>query len=249
VGPPPIAVDAPWRGDLVRALQIPAADARTRALLELAARIDEGSARDAAALGRRLDELEEQLALAAALDDSAKRAAAGDHAGALARLEGLGQASDRNARVLRQRAIVLLRLERFDEADLAVGRLAELPEAIAREFAGRYPALRFRQRIAAASALIRARDFAAARAALDAAVPGAPEQEVEHAYCRAYCAADEGYRALRDGDRAAARRLLFEALALVEGRLADARLAGHDRLLELHKKLERDIEQVEGVHA
>ncbi|MEO8700005.1 MAG: hypothetical protein ABI867_08170 [Kofleriaceae bacterium] len=247
IAPPPVVVDAAWRGELSRAIQIAAADARTRALIDLAKRVDEPSLRDADALLRRLDDLDDQLALAAALDQSTKLAAAGDHAGALARLADLGPAGERNARVLRQRAIVQLRLHAFAEADQAVSRLAELPDPVAREFAGRYPGLRFRQRIAVASAAIRAREFAKAREHLASALPAAPEQELEHAYCRAYCAADEGYRALATGDRSAARPLLFEALALVEARRSDATTYGHDRLLELHRKLEQDIDKVDHV--
>jgi len=246
VGPPPIRVDAGWRGELTRALELRDVPARIRALAELAGRVHEPSARDAAGLVRKLDDLDEQLALAAALDESTKRAAAGDFTGALDHLGDLGPAGDRSARVLRQRAIVLLRLERFADADAEIAKLALLPEPLAREFAGRYPGLKFRQQIASASASVRAKDFATARALLATLVPAAPDQEVELAYCRAYCAAAEGYRAHGDGDRAAAKRLLFEALGFVEGKLAEARTLKHERLLELYTKLEADIGLVEG---
>ncbi|MBA3539228.1 MAG: hypothetical protein H0T79_06340, partial [Deltaproteobacteria bacterium] len=88
-----------------------------------------------------------------------------------------------------------------------------------------------------------------ARGILELAVPAAPDleaQEIELAYCRAYCAAAEGYRKHAEHDRTAARTLLFEALRHVESRLEQARSMRHDRLLELHKKLEGDIEQLEG---
>ncbi|HEX7836200.1 MAG TPA: hypothetical protein VF469_01990, partial [Kofleriaceae bacterium] len=97
-----------------------------------------------------------------------------------------------------------------------------------------------------ASERIRGKQFAEARALLDLVAPASPEHEVERAYCLGYCAAAEGYRALGDGDRGAARRLLFEALAAVESRLGDARTLRHDRLLELHAKLEADMGLVEG---
>ena len=246
IGPPPIRVDAGWRGELTRALELRDVPARIRALAELAGRVHEPSARDAAGLVRKLDDLDEQLALAAALDDSTKCAAASDFTGALAHLGDLGPAGDRSARVLRQRSIVLLRLERFADADAEIAKLAVLPEPLAREFAGRYPGLKFRQQIASASASVRAKDFATARTLLVTLVPAAPDQEVELAYCRAYCAAAEGYRAHGDGHRAAAKRLLFEALGFVEGKLAEARTLKHERLLELYTKLEADIGLVEG---
>jgi len=246
VGPPPIRVDAPWRTDLATALGLRDVPARIRALAELAGRVHESSARDAAALVRKLDDLDEQLALAAALDESTKRAAAGDFAGALTQLGDLGPTGDRSARVLRQRAIVLLRLEQFDDADTEIAKLALLPEPLAREFAARYPGLKFRQQIASASALVRTKEFAHARTLLATLVPAAPDQEVELAYCRGYCAAAEGYRAHADGDRTAAKKLLFAALGYVESKLAEARTLRHERLLELYTKLEADIGLVEG---
>jgi tetratricopeptide (TPR) repeat protein len=247
--PPPIRVDAAWAGELTEAIRKGEVPARIRALCGLAARVHEPSARDAATVTRKLDELAEQLVVAAALDASTRLAAAGDFPAALAALADLGPAAATSARVLRHRAIVQLRLEQLAEADAAVTALAALPDPLAREFAARYPGLKFRQQIAMASTLVRGKDFARARAVLDDAVPAAPDHPVELAYCRAYCAAAEGYRALTDGDRAAARRLLFEALAVVESRLADARAIRHDRLIELHAKLETDIGMVEGSHA
>lgn len=248
LSPPPIRVDAPWKADLAAALGARDTAVRIRLLAELAAKVHEPSAREAAALIRKLDDLDEQLGLAAALEQSTKRASAGDTAGALEMLGDLGPAGDRSARVLRQRAILLLKLERFVEADAEVGKLAQLPEPLAREFTARYPGLLFRQKIAAASALVRGKQFARARELLVACVPSAPDQEVELAYCRGYCAAADGYRAHQEGDRLSAKKLLLEALGHVEAKLGEARTLRHDRLLELYTKLEADIGLVEGTH-
>lgn len=240
VGPPPIRVEAGWRGELARALELRSIPERIRALAALAAKVHEPSVREADNLARKLDDLDEQLAMAAALDESTKRAAAGDHAGALALLADLGPAGEKSARVLRQRVIMYLRLERYGEADGEIAKLAQLPEPLAREFTARYPGLKFRQQIAAASAFVRGKDFAKARSLLADLRPAAPDQEVELAYCKAYCAAADGYRARSEGDREGARRLLLEALRYVEDKLSDARLLKHERLLELHQKLEAD---------
>ena len=240
VGPPPIRVEAGWRGELARALELRAVPERIRALAALAAKVHEPSVREADTLVRKLDDLDEQLAVAAALDESTKRAAAGDHAGALVLLADLGAAGEKSARVLRQRVIVFLRLERYDESDAEIAKLSQLPEPLAREFTARYPGLKFRQQIAAASAFVRSKDYAKARTLLAALVPAAPDQEVELAYCKAYCAAADGYRAKEQGDREGARRLLLEALRYVEDKLSDARLIKHERLLELHQQLESE---------
>lgn len=240
IGPPPIRVEAAWRGDLAKALELRVIPDRIRALAALAAKVHEPSVREADALMRKLDDLDEQLAMAAALDESTKRAAAGDHTGALALLADLGPAGEKSARVLRQRVIMFLRLERYTEADAEIAKLAQLPEPLAREFTARYPGLKFRQQIAAASAFVRGKDFAKARTLLADLRPAAPDQEVELAYCKAYCAAADGYRAKDAGDREGSRRLLLEALRYVEEKLSDARLLKHERLLELHQKLEAD---------
>lgn len=135
---------------------------------------------------------------------------------------------------------MFLRLERYAEADAEIAKLSQLPEPLAREFTARYPGLKFRQQIAAASAFVRGKDFAKARTLLADLRPAAPDQEVELAYCKAYCAAADGYRAKDAGDREGSRRLLLEALRYVEEKLSDARLLKHERLLELHQKLEAD---------
>ncbi|MFN0251993.1 MAG: hypothetical protein ACKV2T_34270 [Kofleriaceae bacterium] len=239
-GPPPIRIETAWRGDLAKALELRVIPTRIRALAALAAKVHDQSVREADTLIRKLDDLDEQLAMAAALDESTKCAAAGDHAGALALLADLGAAGEKSARVLRQRVIMFLRLERYADADAEIAKLAQLPEPLAREFTARYPGLKFRQQIAAASALVRGKDYVKARAMLKGLVPAAPDQEVELAYCNAYCAAADGYRAKEQGDREGARRLLLDALRFVEEKLADARLLKHERLLELHQKLEAD---------
>jgi hypothetical protein len=139
--------------------------------------------------------------------------------------------------------IMYLRLEQYADADAQIemlAKLAQLGEPLAREFAGRYPGLKFRQQIASASAFVRSKDFAKARTLLVQLVPAAPDQEIELGYCKAYCAAADGYRAKEQGDREGARRLLLEALRYVEEKLSDARLLKHERLLELHAKLEAD---------
>jgi hypothetical protein len=245
--PPPIPAAAAWRAELDRALAIPEPAARARACAELAAAVHEPSAAEARALLRKLDELARQLAAAAALERSNARAAAGDLGGALAALGELGSAGELNARVTRQRAILLLRLDRYEDAARAVEELGALADPVAREFVHRYPGLCLRQRIASASALIRSRDFARARAVLEAARAPDPDAEVELAYCRACCAAAEGYRRDEAGERRDALLLLLEALRWIESCLEHARRIAHARALELHRKLEADVAALEGV--
>jgi hypothetical protein len=244
--PPPMPAAAAWRAELDRARELPDPAARVRACAELAAAVHEPSAAQARALLHKLDELGRQIAAAAALERSNARTTAGDLAGALAVLDELDSAGELNARVVRQRAILLLRLERYEEADRAAEELGALADPVARDFAHRYPGLRLRQRIASASALIRSRDFARARAVLEAASAPDPEAEVELAYCRACCAAAEAYRRDEAGERRDALQLLLEALRWIESCLGHARAIAHARALELHRKLEADVAALEG---
>ena len=102
-------------------------------------------------------------------------------------------------RVERQRVLLLLRLERFDEADAIVERLRGHDDARAREMVDRYPELRFRFQLSVANRLVRGGDGAAARALLGAMQPATPEQTLEHGYCLAFCLAQGRLSAGRRG--------------------------------------------------
>jgi len=245
VPPPAIEIAAPWRDALAAAVAAPDAIVRTRLILDLAMQYDAPRLRDVQALLRKLDDLSAQLATADVLERANARSAAGDFAGALDLLREVGPSGDGNPRIVRQRALVLLQLEHYEAADLEVQRLGEIVDAVAREFVARYPKLRLNRRIAAATARLRTRDVAGARAMLEDAEPADAGQAIELAYLRACCAATEGYHRDEQGDRGAARSLLFEALRLAESCLAEARSTGHDRLLALHRKLEDDVAALE----
>jgi len=242
---PEIAIEASWRGELAAALAAPEPVARIRALVELGRRLSPAGERAAAALVRKLDDLAQQLAAVAVLERADAQVAAGDLEGALIVLDEAGGASGQHARILRQRAIVLLQLERYEAADRAIGELDALADPVAHEFVARYPRLRLRRQIAAATELIRTRELDRARAVLEAATADDPEQEVELVYARACCAAAEGYRCDEAGDRRGALPLLFEALRWAESCLEHARALGHRRLLALHATLERDVAALE----
>jgi len=242
--PPEIRVATAWGAELAAAAALPDAIARTRALLELAVRCHEPCARDAEGVIRRLDELAGQLTVVARLEQITVQAATGDLAGALAALDEFEPGHPRNPRILRQRALTQLQLARYGEADAAADALAEFADPVARDFTSRYPRLRLQHRIAAASALVRRRDFVGARAALDG-LTADPEHEIELAYVRACCAAAEGYHRRDVGDRTGARELLFEGLRWVEAVIERAREAARQRLLALHHTLESDVAALE----
>jgi tetratricopeptide (TPR) repeat protein len=238
---PAPAIAAPWGKRLAAIRAEPDGLRRARGLATLAAELHEGSKRDAEALLRKIEALEGQLALAAALSESAKLAERGQIAEALATLDRADAGKLSDPRADRQRVVLLLRLERFAEADAVVEKLRAGDDSRARELLERYPELRFRAQLSVANRLIRGGDAARARVLLDEMKPATPDQALEHAYCLGFCLAQQGYRCDDDGDRTEARRLLERALGVVEEQLPEARKKGHARLIELHDKLDGDV--------
>ncbi len=239
---PVVAVAAPWGPRLAALRAHPDGLHRARGRATLAAELHEGSKRDAEAVLRKIEALSAQLALAAALSESAKLAEQGKMAEALATLDRAGEAALADRRADRQRVVLLLRLERFAEADAGVAKLRAGDASRARDLVERYPELRFRSQLSVANRLIRGGgDATRARTLLGEMRPATPEQTLEHGYCLAFCLAQEGYRLDDKGDRDEARALLTRALEIVEERLPDARRAGHARLIELHDKLDGDV--------
>lgn len=187
-------------------------------------------------LAQRLDALDEQTVIADTLAKSGELLRAGKIEDALAALDGAAA----EPRILRQRALLLLKLERFDEADAAAAEVRGSTTPVAREFQSAYPGLAFRQRVAAATRLIRAGSDADAMKLLGAAKPASDEEKVELGYCRGFCRAMAGFRARRANKREDARRALADALREVEPWVTTAKKTKHARLLELYDTLEND---------
>lgn len=238
---PAVAIAAPWSPRFAAIRADPDGLRRARGLAVLAAELHEVSKRDAEAVLRKVEALSASLALAAALSESAKLAEQGKAAEAMEALDRAGAGAHTDPRAQRQRVILLLRLERFAEADAVVEKLRGGDDARALEMVERYPELLFRSQLSLANRLIRAGDGDRARALLGEMKPATPEQSLEHAYCHAFCFAQEGYRRDDAGDRGEARALLTRALEIVEARLPDARRAGHARLIELYDRLDEDV--------
>jgi tetratricopeptide (TPR) repeat protein len=215
---------------------------RSRRLAQLAISAHEPSRRKAELILRKAEALEQQAALAEILARSGSLLREGRFAEALAALDAAGEAGAAEPRVARQRALLLLRLEKFEEAQAVADTLARSTSPVAREFLARFPTLAFRQRIAAASRMLRAGDSASALAILEAAEPGDAEQAVELAYCRGFGLTMDAHRLRRAGDEAGARRSFAAAMDRVEPHVAAARSAGHSRLIDLYEALDKEID-------
>jgi hypothetical protein len=137
---------------------------------------------------------------------------------------------------------LLLRLERFEQAEAAVAQLRASSAPLAREFLAAYPPLAFRQRLSAGCRLLRAGAAADALRIFEATQAVDSEGRLELAYCRAFGLTMEAYRLRRAAREDDARATLAQALDGVEGHVAAARASGHTRLIELYETLDKELD-------
>ncbi len=250
VGTPNEALPGPTSQDLAalfggRLAEVYASNSdleRARRLARLGLEAHPPSGRKAELILRKAEALEVQAALAEVLVRAGNLVREGNFVGALTALEDAGPAGATEPRVVRQRALLLLKLERFQEAEAAAAALRGIASALAKEFLDSFPALAVRQRIAAASRLLRAGESASALAILDGAVASEPDQIVELAYCRGFGLTMDAYRLRRAREEAGARDAFKAALEHVEPVVATARASGHTRLIELYETLDKELD-------
>jgi len=216
---------------------------RARRLAELSLGLDPAARREAEAVLQRVEALEVLAVCLESLNRSNERLRAGQIDEALAVLDEAGPAGTGDPRVLRQRALLLLRLERFDEADETAAALDKQTGPAAREFSERYPGLALKGRLGASARRLRLGDLEGAWEVLQGARVGDATEAIELAYSRSSCRAMAGFRYRRDGRADEARRVLGEALDLIEPHLAAARRAGLSRVVELYDVVERELER------
>ena len=243
--PVPSLGEADLSGRIGEAFEAPTDLLRARRLVELGIDLaqDEPARKPLEAILAGVEALERQSVVAAALAESGDLLRGGRFVEALASLDAAGGLGINEPRVLRQRALLLLRLDRFDEADAVADRLAGDSSAVAREFAASYPALVFRQRLNAGCRLIRVGDADGALRVLRDAVATRPDDLLELAYCRGFALAMDGRRLKNEGRAVESRARLAEAMRQIDGHLTAAQNAGHARLLELYTTLDKDLDE------
>jgi tetratricopeptide (TPR) repeat protein len=215
---------------------------RARRLARLSLATHRSAARKAELILRKALAYEEQAALADVLVRSGELLREGDFLGALTALEGAGPGGVTEPRIVRQRALLLLKLERFQEAEAAAAALQSSASPVAREFLQSFPALAFRQRVTTASRLLRAGESAPALAVLEGAMASDQDQFVELAYCRGFGLAMDAYRLRRTRDETGAHQTFKAAMEHVEPFVAAARARGHSRLIELYETLDKELD-------
>lgn len=244
--PPLPALDpkrAPWAKRLASAVAERSPVARARAIAMLAEELHEPSRKEAAVLLRRIDAFSLELGFAEAIAESTRLERRGDVAAALAVLDGAGERAMTDARALRLRVMLLLRLDRFEDADRTLEIVKAGGHASARSLVDKYPELRFKYGLGAATKLLRANDLDRAQSILVALKPTTPDGDIEWAYSQAFCLARLSYRSLDAGKRSDAIEQAGTAIEILESKLSapDRDAARRARLTELRDRLDTDL--------
>jgi hypothetical protein len=232
----------PLAGTLAGVYADPSDLGRARRLAELSLERKPASRRESAAVLLRVEALEEQAACFDALNRSNQRLREAKVDEALDALDDAGPAGRDNPLLLRQRALILLRQERFEEADAVAAALGAQSGPVASGFSEQYPGLALKGRLGASTRRLRLGDIEGAWDVLQGVQPRDQTEAVELAYGRASCRAMAGFRSRRDGRADEARRALGEALDLIEPYLASAQRLGLTRVVELYDVVEREID-------
>jgi tetratricopeptide (TPR) repeat protein len=241
--PPPTERELGLAGSRLADVYTAASDLeRARRLARLAVETDEFSRRKAELILRKADALEERAAIAAMLGRSGDLLRQGQFALALGELDLAVPSAAAEPRVIRQRALLLLKLERFEEAETAAAGLQGSKSSVATELLESFPALVFRQRVAVACRMLRDGDSAQALAVLEGAVAVDRGQSVELAYCVGFALTLDAYRMRRVRNEAGAKEALRAAMDRVEPLVAAARDLGHSRLIDLYETLDKELD-------
>jgi hypothetical protein len=236
-----LTTSASWDERLKVALTAPDPLLRVRRLALLAMDLYEPSVKDAQSTLRKADALEVQLALATALRQAAELQQARRSADALAKLDLVEETGKDDVRWLRLRAVALLHLERFDDADLVVARLATSREPLAQELCADYPALAFKRRITAATRFLRENLIQTAEEILDKTQALGSAAILELAFVRAFASAASAHQLMDQGKQAEARRSLERGLTVLEPLVPLAREHNDTRLIELRDRLDSEL--------
>ena len=241
---------APWRNRLTRALEETTAVKRAHAVAKLAEELHEASRNEAAVLLRRIDAFMAELGFADSVAEATRLERRGELLPALSVLDVAGERAKSDPRALRLRIMLLLRLDRFEEADQSLAILEASGHASARSLVDKYPDLRFKFAHGAATRMLRANDLDAAHAILVALRPTTPDAEMEHAYSLAFCLARLARARLDAGQRDEAIAKMTAALDILESKLAaagGALAAARSRFEELRDRLDTDLSHMQAV--
>jgi tetratricopeptide (TPR) repeat protein len=234
---PSITVNTPWNDKLLEAMNEPDELEKARRIALLAIEVHPPSKNRGEEIVKQIDGLKIQLDIASVLTLSGKYLQEGKLQEALNILDSLGEAGEREPRVLRQRAMLLLKSNEFEQADQATAVLETFEDPLAKAFVNRYPSLKSWQKINIVQQLLRKGKASEALEILDTIKTSADDEQLETAYCYAFALSVQGYQARSEGNPNDAVRLFNHALDRLEPQIEMARKSNHSGCLELYEKI------------
>jgi tetratricopeptide (TPR) repeat protein len=239
--PPQISFQAPWMPGFQQAIGQASLGERALALALLAGKVHAASTKQAMVLVERVKALNRRMETVDTLNRAGTLLSERKFAAAIQLLDGKADSISSEPRLLRIKALALLGLRRFDDADSVVEQIGNSGSAEVQEFAAQYPALAFRQRLAVALELLRQAKPGEADETLRGAVPITEKDAHELAYCRAFSGALQGYELRRKGQPEEARKRFLAAMDLIEPLMQDSADTLH--VTELYDRMEKEVDR------
>jgi hypothetical protein len=238
---PSMTISTSWNKDLDEAIHEPDDLEKVRRLTLLAMDVHAPSKERGEEILQQMDELKIQLDIANSLTLSGQYWQEGKFQESLRILDLLGEKGDHEPQVLQLRAKVLLKLEKFEQADQVVACLEAFDEPLLKTFIMGYPSLKFRYKISKVKCLLRKGKSSNALEILDTLRPVVVAEQLEAVYCYTFDLAVKGYRARLEGDHKEAVIFFNDALERLEPKIKMARQSNHNGLLELYEKLSKEL--------
>ncbi|WP_420147098.1 hypothetical protein, partial [Spirosoma sp.] len=240
---PAFAVKVDWSDRLQQILSETDNFKRIRRLIHLAGEVFPESAAKSAQLTDRLDRFEDSILVSKALDRSNELLRKGNYQEALEALTEHGLYGAPGFAIQRQRAFLLLKLERIAEADELVALIKDSEEPAVKQFVERYQSLKAKVQLQIAQQHLRKGEY---RPALDTllVIETVPQEDtLEMVYCKALAYWLEGYDLLNRNDTTKGLQSFQRAHNEIEANIRAARAANHEGLLELYEKTTQELDK------
>ncbi len=246
---PSFSVKADWNEQLQYIINQSSGLKQVRGFIGLANKLAPEFGKKGNQLLEKLNQLEDNLLTVKALDSSNKLLKEGKYLEALAALDLPDLYAAPGFAILRQKAFLLLKLERLKEADELAAIITNSDEPAAKQFGERFELLRIKIQIQITQQYLRKGDYQSALKILQTFQPQTQEDVLETVYCKALAYFLEAYDKIKMGNRIEAIALFQKSQNEIEDHIQAARSSKHTRLLELYDKTSKEIENNEAAKA
>jgi hypothetical protein len=146
-----------------------------------------------------------------------------------------------NSRILRQKAIIFIKLGRYEEADKIKQILENIKDEIAIDFIDKYKTIKFNNQIEVTRQFLKRAKIEEARKLLNEIVAEDTKEKLEKHYCLSFAFAIEAYHAQKQKNIQQAELHFKYALDEIEPLIESARKYEFQSMIELYEKLSKDL--------